>query len=265
MLVDPLPQYPTPAGGEFGAPRGIIGGINYGTHNGLDKSAPAGTPVPAAGAGRVIHSAGAFTPCGHIGAGNHVHVEHAGGLETRYNHLLARYVVGGQMVTTATIVGSVGASGTATGNHLHFEVLEGGIKVDPRLHIGGASVMGGRPATARLVEGSDGSVFGRQPIGYDPGYSASNPGPRANDANGQPYYPHVHCEAGHLARPIGMGKPPLCFPAGQAPGADSALGAIPGDLLEVLSGPAVVLLLNVAILGGAVLLVYRGVTMALKG
>lgn len=250
MLQDPLPQYPTPPGGEFGAPRGIIGGINYGTHNGLDKTAPAGTPVPAAGSGRVIHSAGAFTPDAHIGAGNHIHIEHAGGLETRYNHLLARYVVAGQMVTTATIIGSVGSSGTATGNHLDFQVLEGGVYVDPALYIGHGSMT---PANARLVTGD-------RTIPQRAGKTCASEDPDPATMRSRVVAPSaaMTCPPGYMlvnARALEQAWPSDEELLGEAAGA--AFGVVIPPLLE----PA----MNLAILGGAVLLVYAGIKRALSG
>src|SRR3954452_19739714 len=114
---------PVAAGvGDRYGPRGS------GFHPGLDFPAPTGTPVVAARAGRVI-SAG-FAADGY---GNRVVVPHGGGVRTRYAHLSSIAVSLGQWVATGARVGRVGATGFATGPHLHFEVLVRGAAVAPPL------------------------------------------------------------------------------------------------------------------------------------
>jgi hypothetical protein len=141
LLQHPLPGYPTPTNGHFGAPRGWIGGVNYGAHKGHDWSAPTGTPVRSAGVGVVTHVGGLACPF-HIGAGHHLIVAHGSGIESRYVHLSAKYVGEGRGVLAGQAIGAVGATGTATGAHLHFEVVVNGVHVDPLPFIGLA------PATA---------------------------------------------------------------------------------------------------------------------
>ena len=109
-----------PISDYFGAPRG---GGTY--HSGLDVVAPTGTPIAAAAPGQVVLvSAGG-------GYGNYVVVRHDNGYETLYAHLSQIYVVQGQWVAQGEAVGAVGATGWATGPHLHFEVRVGGASVDP--------------------------------------------------------------------------------------------------------------------------------------
>ena len=96
-------------------------------HLGIDYAAPTGTPVWAA-AGGVITQRG---PAG--GAGNLVTIRHDGGIETAYMHLskFAGNQKVGQRVAAKTVIGYVGATGLATGPHLHFGVKQNGNYIDP--------------------------------------------------------------------------------------------------------------------------------------
>jgi peptidoglycan hydrolase-like protein with peptidoglycan-binding domain len=109
-----------PVGDPFG-PRGNR------FHAGIDLVAPSGTPVAAAASGRVTY-AGWLSG----GWGNLVVVAHADGVRTMYAHLSSISARLGQRVTIGTRLGAVGASGDATGPHLHFEVRVRGAAVDPR-------------------------------------------------------------------------------------------------------------------------------------
>lgn len=88
-------------------------------HKGVDFAAPPGTPVLAAGEGRVV-SAGW---CG--GYGNLVHIVHSNGYETKYAHLkfISKGIRPGATVSQRQMLGGVGTTGMSTGPHLHFEVL----------------------------------------------------------------------------------------------------------------------------------------------
>ena len=108
-----------PLGDRFG-PRGDR------FHSGIDLLATAGTPVRAAGAGTVT-----FAGWDSGGYGNLVVVDHGNGLSSWYAHLSRIEVTSGAAVTTATQVGLVGATGNATGPHLHFEVRVRGAVTDP--------------------------------------------------------------------------------------------------------------------------------------
>lgn len=109
-----------PLGDTFG-PRGNR------FHAGVDIVALRGTPVAAAAPGRV-------TWAGRLagGWGNLVVVAHADGVRTMYAHLSSIAVRLGQHVVTGDRLGTVGATGDATGPHLHFEVRLRGAAVDPR-------------------------------------------------------------------------------------------------------------------------------------
>jgi murein DD-endopeptidase MepM/ murein hydrolase activator NlpD len=97
-------------------------------HRGVDYAAPTGTPVYAAGAGRVQFRGvkGGF--------GNVVELAHSGKIVTRYGHLsrFAKNLKNGQRVSQGELIGYVGSTGLATGPHLHFEFIEGGVYVDPQ-------------------------------------------------------------------------------------------------------------------------------------
>lgn len=94
-------------------------------HLGVDYGAPTGTPVRAVGDG-VVAFAGWQN-----GYGNVIHLQHAGGRETVYAHLSRIGVKTGQRVSQSDTIGAVGATGWATGPHLHFEVKVGGRQTDP--------------------------------------------------------------------------------------------------------------------------------------
>jgi murein DD-endopeptidase MepM/ murein hydrolase activator NlpD len=108
-----------PVGDVFG-PRGNR------FHAGVDFPAEAGTPVGAARGGRVVFAG----PSG-SGWGRLVEIEHGSGVHTRYAHLSRIDVRVGVRVAGGSTVGLVGATGEATGPHLHFEVLVRGANVDP--------------------------------------------------------------------------------------------------------------------------------------
>jgi murein DD-endopeptidase MepM/ murein hydrolase activator NlpD len=108
-----------PVGDVFG-PRGNR------FHAGIDFPAPTGTPVAAARSGTVVFAG----PSG-SGWGNLVVLAHGSGVRTRYAHLSRVDVRLGARVAGGSTVGLVGATGDATGPHLHFEVLVRGANVDP--------------------------------------------------------------------------------------------------------------------------------------
>src|SRR5207247_115840 len=98
-------------------------------HPGIDISARYGLPVTAAGSGEVAFA-------GHDpGYGGLVIVDHGGQLDTLYGHLSALYVREGQRVRGGQAIGAVGATGRATGAHLHYEVRVNGAPVDPRRYL----------------------------------------------------------------------------------------------------------------------------------
>lgn len=120
-----------PAQGAISSPYGIgrsyNGGPVAGFHHGADFSVEPGTPVVAANGGRV-----AF-----VGAlpirGVSVIIDHGAGVFSGYHHLERAALQQGQSVATGDLVGYSGASGLATGPHLHWEVIVRGVEVDPVL------------------------------------------------------------------------------------------------------------------------------------
>ena len=98
----------------------------YKAHRGVDYAANTGTPVMAAGDGKVIRS-GYDKYNGH-----HVFLEHGGGITTKYIHFSKRKVKKGQRVKQGQVIGLVGATGLAAGPHLHYEFLVNGVHKNPR-------------------------------------------------------------------------------------------------------------------------------------
>lgn len=95
-------------------------------HRGTDYAASRGTPVYAAGDGRVIKA-------GYSRAnGNYVFIQHGEQYVTRYLHLHKRNVKQGQRVAQSQVIGTVGSTGAATGPHLHYEFLMNGVHRNPR-------------------------------------------------------------------------------------------------------------------------------------
>jgi len=86
-------------------------------HNGIDYVMPIGTPVIAAGSGKVVSITGGWGG----GYGNSVLIDHGGGRTTRYAHLSSVYVGIGETVGAGQSVGASGNTGWSTGPHLHFE------------------------------------------------------------------------------------------------------------------------------------------------
>ena len=96
-------------------------------HKGIDLAAPLNTPVRAAKAGRVTVSKDQAT-----GYGKWIEIQHADGTKTRYGHLNSRDVQVGSQVQAGQVIGKMGSTGTSTGSHLHFEVLDkSGRQINP--------------------------------------------------------------------------------------------------------------------------------------
>jgi murein DD-endopeptidase MepM/ murein hydrolase activator NlpD len=101
-------------------------GMRWGRlHAGVDIAAPAGTPIRAAKAGRVV----LLGPTS--GYGNYICVAHGGGLSTCYAHLSSYSTSSGASVSQGQVIGAVGCTGHCFGDHLHFETRVGGSPVNP--------------------------------------------------------------------------------------------------------------------------------------
>lgn len=96
-----------------------------GWHTGIDIPAPYGTSIYAGAAGTVVYS-GWMTSYGKV-----VYIDHGNGWQTRYAHCSALLVSVGQQVPLGQEIAKIGATGYATGNHLHFEVRYNGQYLDP--------------------------------------------------------------------------------------------------------------------------------------
>ena len=111
---------------EYG-PRDSPGGIGSTYHRGIDFSG-GGLDIRAAGRGVVVEAG----PNG--GLGNWVRIRHSPTIETGYAHMApgSPIVSVGQAVSQGQVLGTMGTTGTSTGVHLHLEVFQNGVRVDPR-------------------------------------------------------------------------------------------------------------------------------------
>lgn len=114
-------------------------------HTGIDIAAPQGTDVHATADGVVV-SAGWSN-----GYGRLLVIDHGNGLQTYYAHLSRFLVVPGEEVRSNEVVALTGASGRATGPHIHYEVRLGGTPVNPYKYLAKAQQI----ASSRLPASSD--------------------------------------------------------------------------------------------------------------
>ncbi|HET6439823.1 MAG TPA: M23 family metallopeptidase [Anaeromyxobacter sp.] len=110
--------------GRFGDQR-VLNGKVKSVHYGLDIVGPRGAPVAAANDGLVVIARKAYF------SGNTVVVYHGAGLYTAYFHLDRMAVAAGRRVSKGDLLGQLGATGRATGPHLHWGVKVAGLYVDP--------------------------------------------------------------------------------------------------------------------------------------
>lgn len=110
---------------------GEIREFETGGHKGNDYAAPAGTPTLAAADGIVTIAGWSDS------AGNWVVIDHGNGLTTKYMHHSKLLVKTGDTVKKGQQIGEVGSTGQSTGNHLHFQVEENGVPVNPDKYLKG--------------------------------------------------------------------------------------------------------------------------------
>jgi len=120
-FIRPVPQAANSAFGK----RSVFNGQPRGSHTGADFESPAGTPVKAPNAGRVVLAADLYF------SGNTVIVDHGLGLFSLFAHFSSIAVHEGDVVTPGQILGRVGATGRVTGPHLHWMLRAGNARVDP--------------------------------------------------------------------------------------------------------------------------------------
>jgi murein DD-endopeptidase MepM/ murein hydrolase activator NlpD len=123
------PLHGVKTGGNFGKRR-VLNGQPNSPHTGVDFSSPTGTPVHAAQRGRVVLAEPLYF------SGNTVVLDHGWGVYTLYGHLSETHVKAGDMVATGAVIGKVGATGRATGPHLHW-----GLTVD-RARVNALEIVG---------------------------------------------------------------------------------------------------------------------------
>ena len=124
-------QLMTPTSGKITAYFGEKGGM-WGSdgHHGIDYGVPAGTPVVAAAAGKVSYNDSQAL-------GNVIRIDHGNGYATQYAHLSNKVVSSGSEVKQGDLIAYSGATGTQlTGAHLHFELWQGGGRVNPAPFLG---------------------------------------------------------------------------------------------------------------------------------
>ncbi|MEA3047845.1 MAG: hypothetical protein QOJ53_2177 [Sphingomonadales bacterium] len=118
--------------GSFGAQRVYRGGVRAAFHSGADIAAGAGARVVAPADGVVALA----PPPGFSLEGNLVIIDHGMGLSSAFLHLSRAAVRPGQRVRQGEEIGAVGATGRATGPHLHWSLVWNGARIDPQSVVG---------------------------------------------------------------------------------------------------------------------------------
>ena len=117
--------WPLPSHTYISCHFGEVDAFGNAGHRSTDIPAPEGTPILAAHSGAVLVSGW------NDSYGNQVLLDNSAALSTRYAHMTQTAVTAGEAVTAGQVIGYVGSTGDSTGNHLHFEVIQGGVQIDP--------------------------------------------------------------------------------------------------------------------------------------
>ena len=126
-------------------------------HRGVDIASPYGSDIYAAMDGVVTFSGtkGAYGRC--------IIIKHSDGLETLYSHNSRNLVKVGEIVSAGELIAKVGATGNATGNHLHFSVMLNGEMVDPGPYIGLSGGSGSTKGGSQTAAPADTSMLAMVP------------------------------------------------------------------------------------------------------
>jgi murein DD-endopeptidase MepM/ murein hydrolase activator NlpD len=159
-VADPVPEHAAPVAASRGQAQALLAWPAPGIitspfgdgrgHPGIDIDGVTGDPVTAAAPGTVVGAG--VAPPGLDGYGTIVAVDDGGGLLTLYAHLSRVDVATGQHVDTGQLVGAIGMTGIATGDHLHFEVRVNNVPVDPMIFLSPRPVAVSKPIPAPVVE-----------------------------------------------------------------------------------------------------------------
>ena len=125
VVGDSTLQWPLPGHTYISCHFGEVDAFGNAGHRGTDIPAPEGTPILAAHSGTVLVSGW------NDSYGNQVLLDNGAGLSTRYAHMTKTAVTAGETVTAGQVIGYVGSTGDSTGNHLHFEVMQNGVRCNP--------------------------------------------------------------------------------------------------------------------------------------
>lgn len=99
-------------------------------HTGIDIAGKKGSPIFSVASGRVVYQGRRFS-----GYGKMILIAHDKGISTLYSHLNDIFVHAGQRLSRGQLIGTMGRTGRATGVHLHFELMENKIPVNPEKYI----------------------------------------------------------------------------------------------------------------------------------
>lgn len=162
---------PGQAGSSFGR-RSVLNGKPRSPHTGTDFTADTGTPIGAPNSGKVVLAADLYF------SGNTVIIDHGMGLYSFLAHMSQFSVREGEEVKAGQIVGRVGATGRATGPHLHWSVRLAGARVDPLSLIAALEI---RTSVFGVGHGLDRIKFGRTVGGVETKEDADNDGEKRRE------------------------------------------------------------------------------------